>query len=122
MKPNAKKDPESTFPGITWNGTGTTGQVKLGGGVAGISHQTLAGNGATVIQVEPEALHLEAQNVGISTVRFRYTSLYRVTTGDACVTRSTGGWIELHVYEPGPITLDIDVTPASLFARHGTCP
>ena len=87
-----------------------------------ISHQTLAGNGATVIQVEPEALHLEAQNVGISTVRFRYTSLYRVTTGDACVTRSTGGWIELHVYEPGPITLDIDVTPASLFARHGTCP
>ena len=33
--PNTKKHPESDFPGITWNGTGTTGQVKLGGGVAG---------------------------------------------------------------------------------------
>ena len=33
--PNASKHPESDFPGITWNGTGTTGQVKLGGGVAG---------------------------------------------------------------------------------------
>ncbi len=33
--PNAKKHPEMDFPGITWNGTGTTGQVKLGGGVAG---------------------------------------------------------------------------------------
>ena len=33
--PNTKKRPEKDFPGITWNGTGTTGQVKLGGGVAG---------------------------------------------------------------------------------------
>ncbi len=33
--PNASKHPELDFPGITWNGTGTTGQVKLGGGVAG---------------------------------------------------------------------------------------
>lgn len=33
--PNAKKHPESDFPGVTWNGTGTTGQVELGGGVAG---------------------------------------------------------------------------------------
>lgn len=33
--PNAKKHPEVDFPGITWTGTGTTGQVKLGGGVAG---------------------------------------------------------------------------------------
>jgi PKD repeat protein len=33
--PNAKKHPETDFPGITWNGTGTTGQVKTGGGVAG---------------------------------------------------------------------------------------
>lgn len=32
---NANKHPELDFPGITWNGTGTTGQVKLGGGVAG---------------------------------------------------------------------------------------
>ena len=35
LTPNASKHPESDFPGITWNGTGTTGQVKLGGGVAG---------------------------------------------------------------------------------------
>jgi len=35
--PNAKKHPESDFPGITWTGTAdaTTGKVKLGGGVAG---------------------------------------------------------------------------------------
>lgn len=33
--PNASKHPELDFPGITWTGTGTTGQVKLGGGVAG---------------------------------------------------------------------------------------
>ena len=33
--PNASKHPEKDFPGITWTGSGTTGQVKLGGGVAG---------------------------------------------------------------------------------------
>lgn len=33
--PKATKHPESDFPGITWTGSGTTGQVKLGGGVAG---------------------------------------------------------------------------------------
>jgi len=33
--PNVRKHPEADFPGITWTGTGTTGQVKLGGGVAG---------------------------------------------------------------------------------------
>lgn len=33
--PKSTKHPESDFPGITWTGTGTTGQVKLGGGVAG---------------------------------------------------------------------------------------
>lgn len=33
--PNAAKHPELDFPGITWNGTGTQGQVKLGGNVAG---------------------------------------------------------------------------------------
>lgn len=31
----ANKHPEKDFPGITWTGSGTTGQVKLGGGVAG---------------------------------------------------------------------------------------
>ena len=36
--PNAKKHPETDFPGITWNGTGTTGQVNLKGGVAGDSN------------------------------------------------------------------------------------
>ena len=87
-----------------------------------ISHQPLAGNGATVIKVEPESLHLQAPNVGISTVQFRYTDLYRVTTGNACITEGNGGWIELHVYEPGPITLGIDVTPTALLTRHATCP
>jgi hypothetical protein len=33
--PTATKEPEFTFPGITWPGSGTNGQVKLGGGVAG---------------------------------------------------------------------------------------
>ncbi len=35
--PNAKKHPESDFPGISWTGTAdaATGKVKLGGGVAG---------------------------------------------------------------------------------------
>jgi hypothetical protein len=36
--PNSSKHPESDFPGITWNGTGTTGQVNLRGGVAGDSN------------------------------------------------------------------------------------
>jgi len=33
--PKSTKHPEVDFPGITWTGTGTTGQVKTGGGVAG---------------------------------------------------------------------------------------
>jgi hypothetical protein len=33
--PKSTKHPEIDFPGITWTGTGTTGQVKTAGGVAG---------------------------------------------------------------------------------------
>lgn len=37
--PNPNKHPELDFPGITWVGTGTTGQVNLAGGVAGDSNK-----------------------------------------------------------------------------------
>jgi hypothetical protein len=81
----------------------------------------LATNGATITRVRAEALTINATQPGISTVRFRYTKLYRVTTGSACITRAPGGWINLHVASPGPITLEVTLTTKTLLGPSPTC-
>lgn len=70
----------------------------------------LADNGATVAAVGAESLTLYAPHVGLTNVRFRYTKWYEITTGDACISRSPDGWLQLYVYRPGTIIAKVSFT------------
>ncbi len=52
----------------------------------------LADNGATVVDVQPEALTIVATRTGWTTVKFRFTDLYRVSEGVACIEPTSDGW------------------------------
>lgn len=69
----------------------------------------LADHGATVTEVSPEALTIEAASAGATVVKFRYTALYQVAEGDACILKTPDGWIGLLVRRPGQIRLTIEV-------------
>lgn len=71
------------------------------------SPQALATNGAEVVKVTPESLQIRADRPGWSVVRFRYTHLYVVASGDACIEPTSDGWIHLLVRSPGEITLNV---------------
>ena len=75
-----------------------------------IDTTSLADNGATVTAVGAESLTLYAPRAGLTNVRFRYTKWYKVTTGDACISRSADGWLQLHVYRPGTIVAKVSFT------------
>ena len=81
----------------------------------------LADNNATVIDVQPESLTIDARSVGTSIVRFRFTRLYSVTSGDACVSANPDGWIALDVRQPGVIQLDISVSNSLSIGSGPTC-
>ncbi|MCU1502215.1 MAG: hypothetical protein JWM12_1569 [Ilumatobacteraceae bacterium] len=81
----------------------------------------LATNGAAVTTVRPESLTIAAARPGTSTIRFRYTKLYRVTTGNACVSEAPGGWIDLHVATPGTVRLEVSLSPATLLGAGQQC-
>lgn len=81
----------------------------------------LASNGATLISVEPETLVLHTDRVGVSTVRYRYTPMYEVSRGDACISSTADGWIELHVRAPGPVTLSIRLDALGSYAPDERC-
>ncbi len=74
-----------------------------------IDAQPLADNSATVTQVEPDSLTIDAPKLGTTTVRFRYTKWYRIVSGDACVTESSDGWIDLAVHSPGTIHMQATI-------------
>jgi hypothetical protein len=70
----------------------------------------LADNRATVTAVGAESLTLYAPRIGLTNVRFRYTKWYEVSVGDACISRSPDGWLQLHVYRPGTIVAKVSFT------------
>ena len=83
--------------------------------------QPLATNGATVQRVEPESLTIDATLPGSTTIKFHYSKLYRVTSGDGCLTEAPGGWIDLHVTRPGRITMRISLTASTLLGSPPAC-
>jgi hypothetical protein len=80
----------------------------------------LADHGATVTKVEPESLTVQAAEVGWTTVKFRYTKLYRVAQGDACIEENRDGWIDVLVRTPGTVVLSISLH--GLFGSQSACP
>ena len=83
--------------------------------------QPLADNGATVTSVGAESLIIYAPRTGVTNVRFRYTKWYRIDVGDACVTRSPDGWLQVHVRTPGTIVAKVSFTLDTVTDGSDTC-
>ena len=82
----------------------------------------LASNGSRVVDVQPESLTIDVVTPGPTVVKFRYTELYRVATGDACIEPTADGWINLVVRAPGRVTLTIDAAEVTVLHRTPSCP
>ncbi len=82
----------------------------------------LVDNGATLVKVGPEELTIDATRTGWTTVKFRFTNLYRVSEGAACVAPTDGGWIHVFVEQPGRIRLTISLSIDAVVNRStSTC-
>lgn len=83
--------------------------------------EPLATNSTDVVGVSPEQLHVRASRTGWTTIRFRFTPMYKVTAGDACVGSTDDGWIRLNVRTPGDVTLTVKFTLSAALRRSVEC-
>lgn len=67
----------------------------------------LVDNGAVVVDVQPDEIAVDATRTGWATLKFRFTSMYTVSEGDACLEPADGGWIHIFVERPGRIRLTV---------------
>jgi hypothetical protein len=72
---------------------------------------------AHVIALEPDRVALDATGVGTALVRVRYTPMWNVTRGQACVVGESRNWTEVVLQHPGRVELTI-----SPFASSGCDP
>ena len=72
--------------------------------------------------VEAESLTINAPRKGLTTVRFRYTDLYQVIVGDACISESPDGWLQFDVNRPGKVVAKIGLTAIEGAKDPETCP
>ncbi|MEO5724939.1 MAG: hypothetical protein ABIQ39_12860 [Ilumatobacteraceae bacterium] len=86
-----------------------------------VDAQPLASNGVEVLKVEPESLTVLAPQTGESIIRFRYTKMYEVTVGQACITEGPDGWIDLHVATPGILVLHVKLTADAFVGEPADC-
>jgi hypothetical protein len=83
----------------------------------------LIDNGGLVVDVKPDELTVEATRTGWMTLKFRYTDLYTVSDGSACLAPADGGWIHILVKKPGRIRLTISLSVDGVLARQASrCP
>jgi hypothetical protein len=54
-------------------------------------------------------------------VKFRFTDMYEVSEGAACLEPSREGWIRVFVGKPGRIRLTIALSVDSVLKRRPTC-
>jgi hypothetical protein len=81
----------------------------------------LVDNGATLVDVQPEELTIDATRTGWTTVKFRFTDLYTVSEGSACLEPGNEGWIRVFVAEPGRIRLTISLSVDAVIKDRQTC-
>ena len=81
----------------------------------------LVDNGTTLVDVQPDELTIDARRTGWTTVKFKFTEMYDVSEGAACVEPSSDGWIMIFVEEPGRIRLTIALSIDAVLKRHQTC-
>jgi hypothetical protein len=70
----------------------------------------LVDNGAAFVDVQADELTIDATRTGWTTLKFRFTDLYRVSEGAACIAPADGGWIRIFVEKPGRIRLTIPLS------------
>jgi hypothetical protein len=66
---------------------------------------------ATVRLLTSDHVSLDTAQPGAVTLRVRYTSLWSVQSGHACVSADPLGWTHVDVSAPGPVTLTVSVIP-----------
>ena len=81
----------------------------------------LASNGATITSVGATALTIHAPRPGVTTLRFRFSKWFHLTDGVACIGRSPDGWLQLHIKQPGSITIDASFTLAAAVGDTDEC-
>jgi hypothetical protein len=67
----------------------------------------LVDHGGLVVDVRPDELTVDATQPGWMTLKYRYTDLYTVSEGAACIAPADGGWIRIFAEQPGRIRLTI---------------
>ncbi len=81
----------------------------------------LVDNGATLVDVQSDELTIDSTRTGSTTVKFRFTDLYKVSEGAACLEPSSDGWIRVFVEEPGRIRLTIALSADAVIKRRQPC-
>ena len=66
---------------------------------------------ARITKLEPNRVSLAATGTGSVLVRVRYTPMWNVTGGRACITEHHGVWTRLEVLRAGPIELTTSLLP-----------
>ena len=66
---------------------------------------------AHVTQLEPHRVTLAATGSGSVLVRVRYTPMWNVSKGRACIAERNGVWTRLEVMRPGPVELTTSLLP-----------
>jgi hypothetical protein len=82
---------------------------------------SLVDNGATLVGVQSDELTIDATRAGSTTVKFRFTDLYNVSQGAACLEPDSDGWIRVLVEEPGRIRLTIALSDDAVLKRRQPC-
>ncbi|HEX2785122.1 MAG TPA: hypothetical protein VHN36_16175, partial [Ilumatobacteraceae bacterium] len=82
----------------------------------------LVDNGATVVDVQPDELTVDATRTGWTILRFRFTDLYTVSQGAACIEPTSDGWIRVFVEQPGRIRLTISLSIDAVINHRAPCP
>jgi len=78
---------------------------------------------ARLLSMGVSQVRLEALGTGQATVLVRWTRFWRVTSGAACVAPSRGGWTDVRLFGPGPVTITTRVGFGSLTGNGsgGSC-
>ena len=72
--------------------------------------------------MQPDELAIDAPQTGWTTLKFRFTDLYEVSEGAACLQPSGEGWIRMFVERPGRIRLTISLSIDAVLNRSESCP
>jgi hypothetical protein len=66
----------------------------------------------TVLSIRPDHLVISARTSAVLDLRLRYTSMWEVVSGRACIEPGPDGWTRVVAYRPGRITIGTSIIDA----------